>query len=252
MTSFSQLSVVEHRGVKDLTEDDENVLSVRQSRKKNKGKSPERTGHLEGQSTEEQIAELRGNMGIILDVRATCPGYAQKESRLKSFKKMRERNGHSVDILATTGLYRTKDGSTKCFHCGVFINVPEGADPWGYHITNSPFCAHMRMCKGDMFITKVLKSGTDIAKEDIPISFRKSSSKHRTCSPDFTEALEENQRLKENMLCKICFDDIACIIVLSCGHMASCSQCISALRNCPICRSEVKGTVRATLVPSGA
>lgn len=62
------------------------------------------------------------------------------------------------------------------------------------------------------------------------------------------EDLEEiNKQLNDQVNCKICFDAIACIITLPCGHMISCSQCISALTNCAICRAEIKGTVRALM-----
>ncbi|XP_060585583.1 putative inhibitor of apoptosis [Ruditapes philippinarum] len=62
------------------------------------------------------------------------------------------------------------------------------------------------------------------------------------------ELLEENRKLKDPVLCKICLDKIATIITLPCGHMSSCSQCISALSTCAICRARIKGTVRALMV----
>ncbi|XP_053401101.1 baculoviral IAP repeat-containing protein 3-like [Mercenaria mercenaria] len=64
-----------------------------------------------------------------------------------------------------------------------------------------------------------------------------------------TEAdiVEENRKLKDPVMCKICFDAMACIITLPCGHMVCCSQCISALSKCAICRAQIKGTVRALM-----
>lgn len=65
---------------------------------------------------------------------------------------------------------------------------------------------------------------------------------------DSEEDIEEiNKQLKDQVACKICFDAIASIITLPCGHMISCSQCISALSNCAMCRTEIKGTVRALM-----
>lgn len=65
---------------------------------------------------------------------------------------------------------------------------------------------------------------------------------------DDIEGLEEaNRQLKEPVMCKICYDAIACVITLPCGHMSCCSQCISAMSRCPICRSEIKGTIRALM-----
>lgn len=56
--------------------------------------------------------------------------------------------------------------------------------------------------------------------------------------------VEENERLKSTYLCKVCFDDEARMIVLPCGHLCTCAQCVSALQLCPICRVHVQGTVR--------
>ncbi|XP_053395452.1 baculoviral IAP repeat-containing protein 7-like [Mercenaria mercenaria] len=58
---------------------------------------------------------------------------------------------------------------------------------------------------------------------------------------------EANRKLKEPVTCKICYDAIACIITLPCGHMVCCSQCISALTKCAVCRTQIKGTVRALM-----
>ena len=55
---------------------------------------------------------------------------------------------------------------------------------------------------------------------------------------------EENLKLKEQRLCKICMDEEVSIVLLPCGHLVSCAKCAPALRDCPICRNGIKGTVR--------
>ncbi|XP_045195466.1 baculoviral IAP repeat-containing protein 7-A-like [Mercenaria mercenaria] len=57
--------------------------------------------------------------------------------------------------------------------------------------------------------------------------------------------LEENHRLKENQMCKICLDSRADVIFLPCGHMVSCPQCAPALLKCPVCRQTVNGQMKA-------
>ncbi|VDI63717.1 Hypothetical predicted protein [Mytilus galloprovincialis] len=56
----------------------------------------------------------------------------------------------------------------------------------------------------------------------------------------------ENREMKERMLCKICCENIVCIAFLPCGHLISCSLCAPSLGNCPVCRTEVKGSFRAS------
>ncbi|KAL4232519.1 Baculoviral IAP repeat-containing protein 2 [Mactra antiquata] len=54
----------------------------------------------------------------------------------------------------------------------------------------------------------------------------------------------ENEKLKEQTLCKVCLDNSVSIVFLPCGHLVTCADCAPAMRKCPICRALVKGTVR--------
>ncbi|KAL5010195.1 hypothetical protein ScPMuIL_012500 [Solemya velum] len=57
--------------------------------------------------------------------------------------------------------------------------------------------------------------------------------------------LQENRQLKEQSICKVCMEEDISIVFLPCAHMATCVQCAPALVKCPICRTKIKGTVRA-------
>ena len=59
--------------------------------------------------------------------------------------------------------------------------------------------------------------------------------------------VKENQTLKEQMLCKICLDNDACMVYLPCGHMVTCQDCAPTIRKCCICRKLIQGTVKAYL-----
>ena len=56
--------------------------------------------------------------------------------------------------------------------------------------------------------------------------------------------LEENRQLKEEKLCKVCLDGESNTVFLPCGHLSCCDVCSPALKNCPICRAYIRGTVR--------
>ncbi|XP_076230544.1 death-associated inhibitor of apoptosis 2 [Nomia melanderi] len=58
---------------------------------------------------------------------------------------------------------------------------------------------------------------------------------------------EENRRLKEARLCKICMDQEVAIVFLPCGHLATCVFCAASLTYCQICRQEILANVRAFL-----
>lgn len=58
---------------------------------------------------------------------------------------------------------------------------------------------------------------------------------------------EENRRLKEARLCKICLDQELGVVMLPCAHLVACISCASSLPDCPLCRQTIKATVRTFL-----
>jgi len=57
----------------------------------------------------------------------------------------------------------------------------------------------------------------------------------------------ENARLKEQRTCKICMDNEVGVVFLPCGHLCSCVLCAPSLKDCPVCRTNIQGTVRTFL-----
>ncbi|XP_064489264.1 baculoviral IAP repeat-containing protein 7-like [Ornithodoros turicata] len=63
-----------------------------------------------------------------------------------------------------------------------------------------------------------------------------------------TERLElENLRLKDERLCKICLDAEVGVVFLPCGHLVACPACAASVKDCPICRKTIMGSVRTFL-----
>ncbi|XP_013394130.1 baculoviral IAP repeat-containing protein 7-like [Lingula anatina] len=58
---------------------------------------------------------------------------------------------------------------------------------------------------------------------------------------------KENAELKDQRMCKVCMDDDSSVVLLPCAHLVCCTTCAPALSNCPICRSAIRGTVKAFL-----
>ena len=55
-----------------------------------------------------------------------------------------------------------------------------------------------------------------------------------------TKTLEEAE---EEKLCKICYANEADTAIAPCGHCA-CEDCITTIKKCPICRSDVNSTLK--------
>merc|ERR1712037_964291 len=55
----------------------------------------------------------------------------------------------------------------------------------------------------------------------------------------------QNKSLREERVCKICLDANAAVVFDQCGHLCTCIQCSSAVRQCPVCRRNIKKKIRA-------
>lgn len=58
---------------------------------------------------------------------------------------------------------------------------------------------------------------------------------------------EENRKLKDARLCKVCMDEEVGVVFLPCGHLVTCVQCAPGVNQCPLCRTAIKGFVRTFL-----
>lgn len=50
--------------------------------------------------------------------------------------------------------------------------------------------------------------------------------------------------LKERT-CRVCYDNEIQIVFLPCGHFVTCKDCAQKVRKCVVCRTTIKGIIRA-------
>ncbi|XP_052238222.1 E3 ubiquitin-protein ligase XIAP-like isoform X1 [Dreissena polymorpha] len=91
----------------------------------------------------------------------------------------------------------------------------------------------------------------ELSSRDIPtirqlqnLNINRPSSAASTSSADVETVLQENEKLKEQRVCKICMDKDVCITFMPCRHLATCEDCAGTLHTCPICRKPVEDRVR--------
>lgn len=67
-------------------------------------------------------------------------------------------------------------------------------------------------------------------------------------TPSYIQRIEQEVRqLRETLMCKICMDTSANVVIMPCGHFTSCLQCTSALTNCPQCRVGITSRIKVFL-----
>ena len=62
--------------------------------------------------------------------------------------------------------------------------------------------------------------------------------------PSTKELLEENERLKDERSCRVCYIHESNILFLPCRHLVTCPDCAVSVEKCPVCRSEIECTVK--------
>ncbi|WAR09012.1 BIR7B-like protein [Mya arenaria] len=171
---------------------------------------------------------LRKYIGeLVVNDRENHNVYDHEWARLRSFEKF-PRTSLSAIRLSQKGFYYTGVGTeAQCFSCG-FSNSkwPAGISIEDIHRKGSPDCPFIM----------------GAASSNVPIHGGADS------KPEVEKALQnENEELRRQVSCKICLDLDASVVFLPCGHMVTCEECAPAMRKCPICRSNIRGTVKAFL-----
>ncbi|XP_071114256.1 baculoviral IAP repeat-containing protein 7-A-like [Haliotis cracherodii] len=214
-------------------------------------------------------------LGINTD-RPQHPTYAVTSTRVKSYTSW-PHTSHTPVQLAEAGFFHTGQGdSVRCFFCGTGLrNWDSGDNPWVEHARWSPQCVYLVQHQGRDFVDLVqsLTSGGNQVEysqvQDILRDTRPAAAPQKqqgvdagTVAPvaqavgevtgdalgdehEDDSLVEENERLKQQTMCKICLDKEVSIVFLPCGHLVCCVECAPALRKCPMCRGNIRGTVRA-------
>lgn len=61
------------------------------------------------------------------------------------------------------------------------------------------------------------------------------------------EYSDENQRLRDSRTCKVCKEAEVNTVFLPCGHLVCCDRCSPRLKDCVVCRTSIRGTVKTFL-----
>ena len=59
-----------------------------------------------------------------------------------------------------------------------------------------------------------------------------------------TSEMSENEPPRENVLCKMCCEQLADTVFLPCGHLVTCGICAEQLKFCPLCAKSISATVK--------
>ena len=140
-----------------------------------------------------------------------------------------------------------------CFHCGAGLNKWEPQDnPWEEHVKWKPNCEYLRLVKGEEFIRdhqqKIQQKRRALFSELGGAVNGETSSPSPQIGPNgaWNTVDEEIAKLREELLCRICYETKANVVYIPCGHITcgTCAVNTCYVKYCPVCRASVTSCVQ--------
>jgi len=183
------------------------------------------------------------------------------QARLRTFQGWPRGLSQRPEELAKAGFYyEGRADHVKCFSCdgGLCSWEPEDS-PEIEHRKWFPDCAFVSLNLPSTQTQTRTSSNSVINHHELTNLKEQSeniennskieitSVEEKISDPKEIKLKKEIQRLRDDRLCKICLNDEATVVFLPCGHLSSCTACASALKDCPVCRAQIQGLIRAYL-----
>ena len=168
--------------------------------------------------------------------------YVSQDSRIQSFSTWPVQLSQTPAQLASAGFFYTGCGDkVRCFSagCGLEMWQPED-DPILEHEKWYPDCFFVRM-KAAMATTETPATSEETRGETSD-----------PAEPVCKICLTESAQVRTSSLSLLTphsslLHSPSQIVFVPCGHLLSCPSCAPSLASCPVCRSQIKGMVRAYL-----
>lgn len=64
---------------------------------------------------------------------------------------------------------------------------------------------------------------------------------------DFSTNSGETEDKERSRMCVVCVDEERCTVLIPCGHLVACRACTARMDRCPICRSQIRGSILVRL-----
>jgi len=212
------------------------------------------------------------------------PNYNNEAARISSFTSWPPGLTQRPQHMAKAGLFYTgRSDQVKCFYCdgGLESWQPEDS-PIGEHEKWFPDCTFVRLQKEpDHKRTQELvqkpqlkehvqrpqqqnverqpqeysvqqitteSDKTELSnKAEVQKEKKRSLVEKKTTSMKVDDMKDEIEKLQNERMCKICWENEVSVVFLPCGHLSSCSTCAPAFKDCPICRRRIEQVVKTFL-----
>ena len=216
--------------------------------------------------------------GVIPHQGPLHPQLVSEAARLSTFQDWPPGLRQKKEEMAAAGLfYVGQSDQVKCFYCDGGLREWQVEDkPWVEHAGWFHNCGFIRLKKSEEFIQECMVTVQSnlvilLSQQSTQLSIKCYLSKEQRRSqkessqteptrggerpewvstlepagPEFEEKLRtENEAMKKQMQCKVCFNSEVGVVFLPCGHLVVCNNCAPSLQSCVICRRKITETIK--------
>ncbi|XP_055888055.1 uncharacterized protein LOC106076982 [Biomphalaria glabrata] len=164
------------------------------------------------------------------------PEYILFSARVDSYSNWTFHEIFSPQKLASCGFYYTGEADcVRCFQCGLGLRSwKPGDDVLTQHEKYRPTCPYLKSSPKEEEASTEASAETNFDIQDAE-------------NMELKLLESENTKLKQQLMCKVCFKSEIKDVFLPCGELYACSDCSKLLTHCPSCKKQILATVTVYL-----
>lgn len=181
--------------------------------------------------------------GSIVDT-AAYPEYVLESERLRSFHDWPTQLKQKPVQLTVAGFfYSGLADRVICFSCGGCLRQwEEHDDVWVEHAYFYNECKYLQLQKGYGFYQSTLERKLKTITEKY-VDPGRNEDEASSDKPNEQSNVDDESKERTNE-CQICYTKEFNAVFIPCGHIISCIECASPLKDCPLCRIKIDDIVR--------
>ncbi|KAH3739598.1 hypothetical protein DPMN_046252 [Dreissena polymorpha] len=192
--------------------------------------------------TREQVLEALHTYGVLNLVTAQdIRKYVEELTQKRQVAQMHARLTETVTFANSRPSSHLVNGSDSSF--AVSAGGQQVAQP-----SDDAGASNGQLRIEDMAMEGVGESNTGSINnrrlQNLSLNTNSSSLSSASIPSDVDYFVKENEKLKEQRVCKVCMDREVCVTFLPCRHLATCEECAKSISTCPNCRSAVESKVK--------
>ena len=94
----------------------------------------------------------------------------------------------------------------------------------------------------------IATSSTTVNQENTATTLNENNQNAQLMDVSQSSTQIEDKKNIDDRKCKICFENLANMLILPCSHLGVCETCTAKLKQCPFCRIKIQKVIKTYMV----